>query len=242
MADDSSWDSRRRIAVTLKGNPGTPNMMKHILAALVLAITLGTNALAVPTIVVGSHPNFLVGESAWALDLFVSGLGPGADAIVSLDLFVSIGSEQIAAPPGEPKIAGVDVVTGTIFSVPVNNSANPAPGQELVSSDQVWEMANITASGELTQNGKIATIYINSNGVNDYTIWDLRVFNVLGEFNSSFGNSQVLQQNFEGSNGTLASVPEPGGLMLAALGVVTAASYRRIRRASVVQPHPPTTA
>ena len=53
-------------------------------------------------------------------------------------------------------------MTGTIYGA---DSGNAAPGQVLFSSDQVWQIDNITDGSPATvpANGKIFTIVINPN-------------------------------------------------------------------------------
>jgi hypothetical protein len=187
------------------------------------------NAEAKPTIVVGSHLYEIGGNPIIPLDIFVTGVGPDVDSITYIDLFVSLGSGQLVAPPGEPRIVGVDVVTGTIFS---GNSAYPAPGQALLgppdvfASDQIWEIDNATANGaSITQNGKIATVYISTLGLPGYNMFGFpfRMLNVPFEgdqFHSTFGNSSVLGEPFVGSDGYLILDPEPSSAIIAGLGIL----------------------
>jgi hypothetical protein len=204
--------------------------MNTIRPILFIALLLGLPATlrAAPTIIVGNHVSVAEAASV-TIDVFVTGIGPGADSIGGLDLWVGIASQSFVAPPGEPKINGVDVVTGTIFA---GNSAFDAPGQVLGAFDQVWEIQNVTVSGAITTDGKLFTIDINTLGVS-CGIWSLSVFGVDpadGPFDSNYSNAQVLSQVFLGQNGTFGELcPEPSSFVMAliAIGSLGAAVVRR---------------
>src|SRR5262245_11798963 len=122
-----------RLGSSTRSTTTEESMARYFLCATLIACVPSV-ALAVPTINVGTRGPYTQAIASVPLDISVTGLDATTDAqgkhpnsISAIDLLVSIASESTVAPPGEPKIVGVDVVTGTIFA---GNSANPAPGQD----------------------------------------------------------------------------------------------------------------
>lgn len=190
--------------------------------ALAILMICSTQALATPTIIVGYHPVPLAASTT--IDIFVTGVGPGADAIGAIDLNIGIDSESVVAPPGEPKINNIDVVTGTIFA---GNSFYSAPGSVLYTSDQLWEIDNITNSGVITTDGKLFTIDLNTLGMS-FNLHSLKVFGTIFA-PSNFAN-EVGAFDFVGQDGYFGG-PEPSTLVLASAGGIAclATAFRRMR-------------
>src|SRR5262245_29726020 len=91
-------------------------MHRRVVLSFAILMGLVAVAQAAPTIVVGSHGPYPQAASV-TIDIFVTGMGTGVNAITGLDLWVAVGPNPTSAPApaGQPKINGVDVVTGTGF-------------------------------------------------------------------------------------------------------------------------------
>jgi hypothetical protein len=184
-------------------------MRRSFVLSFAISLGLVFTAQATPMIVIGSIPNFPI-AALTPVDIYVTGVGPGADAIGAIDLVITVGSGLDHAPIGQPKIASVDVVTGTIFA---DNSSFSAPGEVLYGnidsgnlSDQAWNIDDITISGVITHSGKIATVYLDTLNANP-GIYALNVFHSwLGT--SVYANEAVVGVTFLGADGSL-TIPNP---------------------------------
>jgi hypothetical protein len=189
-----------------------------------LAVLLCTARVdAVPVVNVGAH-DLLANTPGQTITLFISDPAPNTTRLAGEDFVV-----QLADGNGtQPKITGVDLLTGTVFAANNNGQRTFAGGN--FPQAQGWGTATDAnnAATFVNDNGKLATITIDTTGVNSGTF----SFSIgagstrLGP--TSFFNDQANDIPATITDGTI-TVPEPSAAGLLAL-LASGAVMRHRRR------------
>ena len=194
--------------------------MKNIIACLTILL-LASAAWATPTIVVGNTDILAAADQAVTINV------TGGDAIGGAKIVVEVAAYASGPPVNysvDPNYS-VDLETGTIFAS--NNT-----GQLITQygTAPAWATCDImTATGTVSANGKLATIYIDASGLTVGNVYALKL-------NSSFGgpskfydaNAALMTASITDGTVTIV-IPEPATLAMLGLGGLGVLIRRRRR-------------
>jgi len=199
-----------------------------VAAAISLAPTIANAAL----VAVGTH-NLLANSPNQKITIQVT----GGEQIAGEDLFAQIGDGGPinGGTNTKPIFTNVDIITSTIF-VGNNSGAqgdpNGIPPGSNAGHPLIWLDSTVTNTGTVPANGLLATLTIDTTGVNSGTFSLLLtgVANTLGSFNTTLRASSGDPIPLTVTNGRITVVtPEPASGMLGVAGMTLLLSRRKRR-------------
>jgi hypothetical protein len=222
--------------------------MNRSIAALTLFSALCCHmatAHAAPRITIGPHPNLsLTGPTT--LDVFYD-ISTGGGLMQGQTLYIAVADEGNggggSADAGEPKIIGIDTVTGTNWE----DHINPPPYTKQL-NNQLWTSIQTSTdiSTYVAATGKAFSVTIDPNGASANSVWGLRVFIMAPYYGGPYPSIWNLPMRpyefpFEFGDpiqfgttpsGSFQYIPEPSAVVPATFALISlaAAAWRKRRK------------
>lgn len=198
------------------------------LAAAFAVSSLSADGAAIVT--VGNH-TLLANTPGQTITISIS----GAEQVAGEDLFAQIGDGGSinGGINTKPVFSNVDIIHGTIFdgnNTGAQGDPNGVPPGSNAGHPLIWLDSTVTNSGTVSDNGLLATLTVDTTGLNSGTFPLLLsgVANTLGTFNTTVRDAAGAPIALTIQNGTITvAAPEPSTVGLVCVFGLTALARRR---------------